>query len=189
MKDITSERLDILTELGEFTNKTATQDECHSKGYWHRAAFCLIINDKGDILLQQRSKEKKLWPNKWDVTVGGHVKSGELGRQALIRECEEELGLKIKDEEVKFIVGSISKYSKPGYVNNHFDEFYLIIKNVKIDELILQKEEVEQAKYFSQKELLERINNNYDGLTEKTVSWSFIKRIIENNAINKLANK
>ena len=180
------EKLDILTELGEFTYKTATLDECHSKGYWHRAVFCIIVNNKGEILLQRRSKEKKLWPNKWDVTVGGHVRKGEFGRQALIRECEEELGLKVDDKEVKFIISSISKYNKDGYINNHFDECYIIIKDIKIDELILQKDEVDKAKYFSQEELLKRINNNYEGLTEKTVSWSFIKRIIENNTINKL---
>ena len=33
------ERLDVLTELGEFTGETVTQSECHSKGYWHRAVF------------------------------------------------------------------------------------------------------------------------------------------------------
>ena len=33
----------------------------------------------------------------WDVTVGGHVDSGEFGRQALIRETKEELGIEISD--------------------------------------------------------------------------------------------
>ena len=106
------EKLDVLTDSGEYTDQTATQNECHSKGYWHRAVFCLIINDDGEILLQRRSPEKKLWPNRWDVTVGGHVQSGELGRQTLIRECMEELGLDISDDEIKFIVSSISRYNK-----------------------------------------------------------------------------
>ena len=79
------ERLDILTDLGEFTGKTATQKECHTKGYWHRAVFCLVINNEGKILLQRRGSQKKLWPNRWDVTVGGHVQTGEFGRQALVR--------------------------------------------------------------------------------------------------------
>ena len=72
------EKLDVLTDVGEYTGEVATQKECHSKGYWHRAVFCLIINDEGKILLQRRSPEKKLWPNRWDVTVGGHVQAGEL---------------------------------------------------------------------------------------------------------------
>lgn len=179
-----NEKIDILTELGEYTGKTTTIDECHSKGYWHRAVFCLIINLDGKILLQKRSSNKKLWPNRWDVTVGGHVRSGELGRNALIRECKEEMGLEIFDDEIKFIIGSISKYNKNGYINNHFDEFYLIIKDVEINEIELQKDEVEEVRYFTQDELLDRINNNYDGITEKNVSWGFIKKLIESKMIN-----
>ena len=179
-----NERFDILTDLGEYTGKTATPDECHSRGYWHRAVFCLIVSLDGKILLQKRSSNKKLWPNRWDVTVGGHVRSGELGRYALIRECKEEMGLEIHDDEIKFIVGSIYKKKKNGYINNHFDEFYLVIRNVNLEEIVLQKEETEEAKYFTQDELLDRINNNYDGLTEKTVSWGFIKKIIESQKIN-----
>ena len=183
------EKLDILNDIGEYTGKTATPDECHSKGYWHRAVFCLIINSDGKILLQKRSTNKKLWPNKWDVTVGGHVRSGELGRNALIRECKEEMGLEIHDDEIKFIVSSISKYNKNNYINNHFDEFYLIIKDVNIEEIVLQKEEVDEARYFTQEELLKRINNNYDGITEKTVSWGFVKNLIESSMINSFIKK
>ena len=53
--------------------------------------YAFIIDDNKNVLLQKRSNTKKLWPNMWDVTVGGHVDSGEFGRQALIREVKEEL--------------------------------------------------------------------------------------------------
>ena len=53
---------------------------------------------------------KKLWPNKWDVTVGGHVESGEFGSQTIIRECKEELGIDVKENEIKYIVSSTSIY-------------------------------------------------------------------------------
>ena len=111
-----------------------------------------------------------------------------MGYQALIREIKEELGLKITSNEIKFILSSISKYDKNGYINNHFDEFYLVFKNIDIDKIKYQKDEVSEVKYFSQKELLRRINNHYEELTEKTVSWSFVKRIIENNIINEFIN-
>ena len=180
------EKLDVLTDTGEYTGQTATQDECHSNGYWHRAVFCLIINDEGEILLQRRSSNKKLWPNRWDVTVGGHVQTGEIGRETLIRECMEELGLNISDDEIKFIVSSVSRYNKNGYINNHFDEFYLVLKNVNTNDVSLQEDEVSEVRYFSQDELLKRIDNNYDGITEKTVAWSLVKTLSKRNAFNKL---
>ena len=66
-------------------------------------------------------------------------------------------------------------------IRKHYDECYLIMKDVDVSELKLQKEEVIDAKYFSKRELLERIDNNYDELTEKTVSWHFLKKILDSN--------
>ena len=80
------------------------------------------------MLLQKRSKEKKLWPNLWDVTLGGHVDSGEFGRQALIREAKEELGLDLNDDDIKYLVGSTSINIKGNIINKHYNECYLIKK-------------------------------------------------------------
>lgn len=120
------EEMDVLNEFGEFTGKVATREECHKKGYWHRAVYGFIINKNGEILLQKRSKKKKLWPLKWDVTVGGHVNVNEIGREALIRECKEELGLEVSDDEIKFIISSTSINEISGYINKHYNECYLI---------------------------------------------------------------
>ena len=66
---------DVLDENGRFINKIAGREECHKKGLWHRAVVAHIINSKQQVLLQKRSATKKLWPNLWDVTAGGHVLS------------------------------------------------------------------------------------------------------------------
>lgn len=174
------EMFDVLNEYGEFTGKIASREECHKKGYWHRAVYAFIIDNNGMILLQKRSENKKLWPNMWDVTVGGHVDSGEFGRQALIREVREELGIQISDDDIKYIVGSTSINRQENIINKHYNECYLITKNVDISNITVQKEEVEDVKYFSKEELLKRINNNYDGLTVKTGAWNFLQKILEN---------
>ena len=102
------EKFDVLNELGEFTGEIATREECHKEGLWHRAIYAFIIDENKNILLQKRSDNKKLWPNMWDVTVGGHVDAGEFGRQALIREVKEELGIEINDDDIKYLNGSTS---------------------------------------------------------------------------------
>lgn len=179
--DNNMETLDVLNEYGEFTGKIATREECHKNGYWHRAVYAFIIDDNGRVLLQKRSRNKKLWPNLWDVTAGGHVDSGEFGRQALIRETKEELGIQISDEDIKYIAGSTSVNIQGDIINKHYNECYLITKNIDISDIIVQKEEVEEVKYFSRDELIKRIDNNYDGLTEKTGAWNFLKLILEKN--------
>ena len=180
------EKLDVLNERGEFTGAVATREECHKKGLWHRAVYGFVIDKNSNEKKKKRSSNKKLWPNKWDVTVGGHVRSGEFGRQALIRECKEELNLEVKDSEIKYLISSTLTYNKNGYINNHYDECYLITKDVDISKLKLQESEVSEIKYFKIEELINRINNNYDGLTEKNVSWNFIKKILESDILKQL---
>lgn len=46
-------------------------------GLRHKAVALFIINNKGQVLLQKRSVKKKMWPGMWDLSTGGHVKSGE----------------------------------------------------------------------------------------------------------------
>lgn len=174
------EIFDVLNEWGEFTGKTATREECHKQGLWHRAVYAFVINDKVEVLLQKRSKNKKLWPDKWDVTAGGHVDSGEFGRQALIREVKEELGIDIKDDDIKYLLGSTSITEQGDIINKHFNECYIITKNIDISKIKLQEEEVSEVKFFEKEELLRRVRNNYEGLTEKTGVWNFLERILDN---------
>ena len=174
-----NEFFDVLNEFGEFTGKTATREECHEKGLWHRAVYAFIIDNDSNVLLQKRSGNKKLWPNLWDVTVGGHVDSGEFGRQALIREVKEELGIEIKDDDIKYLVGSTSINEKGSIINKHYNECYLITKKIDISKVMLQEEEVSEIKYFPKDEVLRRISNNYEGLTNKTGPWNFLKVILE----------
>lgn len=173
------EQFDVLNELGEFTGKIATREECHKNGLWHRAVYGFIIDKDRNILLQKRSKNKKLWPDMWDVTVGGHVIAGEFGRQALIRETKEELGIDISDDEVKYLVGSTSINNQNGIINKHYNECYLITKDVDISAIKLKEDEVSEVKYFSKDELIKRIKNNYEGLALKTGPWNFLQIILE----------
>lgn len=172
------EMFDVLNEWGVYTGEVASRDRCHTEGLWHRAVYGFVIDKNKNVLLQKRSANKKAWPNLWDVTVGGHVDSGEFGRQALIREAKEELGLDITDDEIKYLVGSTSIDTAKG-INKHYNECYLILKDVDISEIKLQKEEVSEVRYFSKAEILEKIDNNLDGLTTKTGPWTFLKKLLE----------
>lgn len=172
------EKFDVLDETGMYVGKVASREDCHKQGLWHRAVFAFIFNDKNEILLQKRSSNKKLWPNLWDVPVGGHVLAGEFGREALIRETKEEINLDICDNDIKFLVCTTSKNVKGDIINNHFNECYMITKNVDISKLKLQEEEVSDIKYFPKEEVLKRIENNYEGLTEKYNAWNLLKKLI-----------
>ena len=175
-----NEYFDILNENGEFTNEIASREECHTKGLWHKAVVLFIISsDNKKILLQQRSSTKKSWPNLWDITAGGHVLKGELGYQSVIRETKEELGIDVKKEELEFIGATISVDTAGVGPNKHFNEYYIAHKDINIDDITLQKEEVQDIKWFSVKDVTQKINNNYETLTGKTGCWDYLVKYFE----------
>ena len=95
------------------------------------------------------------------------------------RECKEELGIEINDNDIKYLVGSTSINEQGDIINKHYNESYLITKNIDMSDIVLQKEEVSEVRYFSKDELLKRISNNYEGLTTKTGPWNFLRIILE----------
>lgn len=52
----------------------------------------IIMNSKGRIYLQKRSKLKDENPGLYDKTIGGHVPKGDTWDLTTVRECAEELG-------------------------------------------------------------------------------------------------
>ncbi|NYE68924.1 NUDIX domain-containing protein [Microlunatus parietis] len=58
-------------------------------------ATAALVRD-GLILLAHRHPDRRWYPDCWDL-VGGHIEAGETAAQAVIRECREELGIRIRD--------------------------------------------------------------------------------------------
>ena len=75
-------------EIG-FRSKT----ECHTgKGVLHRAFSIFVLNGGNELLLQQRSPSKMLWPGYWSNTCCSHPRRGETMDVAVKRRLKQELG-------------------------------------------------------------------------------------------------
>ncbi len=67
---------------------------CHNgDGVLHRAFSLFIFNRSGDLLLQQRSPSKRLWPLSWSNSCCSHPRKGESMERAIERRLDEELGM------------------------------------------------------------------------------------------------
>lgn len=179
------EFFDILNEKGNYTGKVESREKCHKQGLWHKAVAVFIINSKEQVLLQRRSPNKKMWPNMWDMTAGGHVLTNEFGFQAAIREVKEELGIELDKKDMTFIGSSISTNIKGDIINNHFNEYYIINKDIDETKLTLQKEEVSEVKWIDKNEIIEKIKDNYNGITSKEGCWEYLVKYYEWTDINK----
>lgn len=173
------EYFDVLNNKGEYTGKIESREKCHKEGLWHKAVVVFIINSKGQVLLQKKSSKKKMWPNMWDITAGGHVLSGEFGFQAIIRECKEEIGMFLDKKDITFIGSSISTNIKGDIINNHFNEYYIAKKEIDLNSLKLQREEVSEVKWMDKEEIINRIKENYNGITDKEGCWEYLIKYYE----------
>ncbi len=63
----------------------------------HRAAHLFLFNSKGELLIQKRPKNKRVYPDVWDDSCAGYVSSGETYEDCVQKECFEELRIKLKD--------------------------------------------------------------------------------------------
>lgn len=69
--------------------------DCHvGTGVLHRAFSLFIFNARDELLVQQRSASKSLWPNYWSNSCCSHPRRGESMTAAIHRRLMEELGLR-----------------------------------------------------------------------------------------------
>lgn len=118
------------------------------KGRYSVVVLAFIENSKGEFLFQMTSKRKK---NVW-ATTGGHVKSGQTSKESIIEEIKEELGIDINADEVKLF--KTYKY------DDAFKDVFYIKKDIDINSLTYEKDEVEYVKYLTKDKILDLINNN-----------------------------
>lgn len=117
------------------------------------------------MLIQKRQSWKKLWPNMWDVTVGGAVQSEETSRQAAERETFEEIGYRIdlSNERAFFTIN----------FGGGFDDYFLVERDIDIKDLRLQYEEVQSVKWASKHEVLQLAKEN------KFINYWFLEKLFD----------
>ncbi|MBR6789539.1 MAG: NUDIX domain-containing protein [Oscillospiraceae bacterium] len=140
--------LDIDRQL---TGGKMVRGEPIKEGEHHLVIHVCIFNKQGEMLIQQRQPFKEGWPNMWDVSTGGSAVAGDTSQTAAHREVLEELGLSIDFTGIR----PQMTINFPG----GFDDMYFIEREVNIDDVILQPEEVQAVKWASHDEICEMIDD------------------------------
>ena len=123
------------------TDKTYRKGEPIPEGYYPMVVMVVIRNSEGKFLMQKRVKSKG---GDWGVT-GGHPKSGETPLEGIITEEKEELGLDFSHEN--FIEYDSGCDGKDCY------KMYFVNKDINLDDIKIQKEELSEVRWFSMEEL------------------------------------
>ena len=116
-----------------------------AEGDYHLVVHLCIFNSKGELLIQKRQPWKKGWSGLWDLTVGGSAVLGESSREAVEREAKEELGIDVNLEGHRPLMTINFKQG--------FDDYWIIERDISLESLTLQYDEVAEAKWVNEEEL------------------------------------
>lgn len=159
------ELIDVLDENGVKTGEVLTRKEVHKRELWHRAIAVAIVNEENQILMQQRSYNKDKNAGMWDISVAGHISSGQDALTAASREINEEvsvnLGFNVDIKEFRYMFSyRKEEMFKEDYIERQFYDFFILRKNgLKAEDIKIQESEVEQIKFVNISELNEMIES------------------------------
>ncbi|MFD1061966.1 NUDIX domain-containing protein [Winogradskyella litorisediminis] len=173
------ERIDIVDSEGIPTGKTALKSEIHKNGWYHNTIHLWLYNANNEILLQQRSHKKVIYPLLWDVSVAGHIDAGESFIEAALRETKEEIGLQLKADDLVKIGTRLHKsiYNDGAIKDFEFHQIYISEIKVNLEDLTPQKDEVEALKFVSFKDfenLLANSKNNSHFIASNSSYYKFV---------------
>jgi len=134
--------------------------EAHQKGLLHRAFSIFVLNDKNELLLQQRAAQKYHSPLLWTNTCCSHQRAGETTIEAGNRRLIEEMGFSTPLKELFSFI-----YKAPfdnGLTEHEFDHVMIGYYN---QNPIINTSEVENWKWLDIEEVRKKMIENPEEYT------------------------
>lgn len=137
------ELIAIVDLNGTPTGKTCFKSFAHKNGILHASVHIWLYTSEQKILIQKRKETKDVFPNLWDVSVAGHISDGETPMTAALRETQEEIGLDLTQQELKYLgIWEDKHHHENGIVDHEIHHLYIAQLSKELSELTLQEEEV-----------------------------------------------
>lgn len=151
------ELFDICDNKGNPTGKVTERSVAHATGAIHRTAHVWIVrqaeNGSWQILLQKRSQQKDSFPGCMDTSSAGHVQAGCECLESARRELKEELGIDASEEDLTYVGyfddGDVkAEFNGKPFHDHEIAFVHVYEKEIDINQLILQKEEVDAVQWM-----------------------------------------
>lgn len=150
-----------LVDINDVVLSTTTHDKVFDyeniRPYYLRAANAFIIRSDGKLWIPRRTADKKIAPNGLDFSAGEHVMSGENYEQAMVRGFEEELGMKISEQDLTLFYTSTPQTNPDSY---YINRNYLVHYN---DAPIYNPKDFVSYEWLTPQELITRMKSGEAG--------------------------
>lgn len=115
-------------------------------GIRHRAFTVLVFDADDNILLAQRSPDKRLWDTHWDGTVASHPEQGQTQTEATEQRLEEELGISPAQYEDLHVTDTFEY--KRYYLNDGIEHEVCTVLKCTLDKTALDPDPEEVGGYL-----------------------------------------
>lgn len=170
------ELLELRREDGSLTGIVRERSMVHENGDLHGTSHVWVVRSpregEFEILMQKRSRCKDSYPGCYDISSAGHIPAGCGYLDSALRELAEELGIQAEAEDLREAFTHLGYaenefYGKP-FKNAEVSKVYVYDRPVEIQDLKLQKEEVEEVCWMDYKKILTEVRREAAcGKTEK----------------------
>jgi len=156
------ELLYVLDDDGNSTGKLEKRSYIHEHGLFHNEiALWIIDKENKKVLLQRRSPNKIINPNKFGLCAG-HVVGDDTIEQTVFKETMEELGLDLKNYDIKFL----AKLKRIETYQKCFSYHFYIFAKLDLNDLNIQKEELTEIFYIDYETLKQMVENQDKNISE-----------------------
>ena len=168
----------VYDKTGKYLYDIDVSKEKELNNEYLHGVTCFVINEKDEVLMELRANTE-LTPGKIDL-VSGHVNGDEVSLKAMLRELEEEVGIKgVLGSDIKR-VNDLTKplgFESKGKIRNFHIDFYCM--QTKKHHFTIQPEEVASLKWVPMEKAFDMIksgetkfpkqqrNVNYDQIFDK----------------------
>jgi len=140
--------MEIINIVDEQGNLVKTMPRKDAENERHQVVRILIRNSKGEILIQRRAKDKKFYPDYYDLGVAETVQAGEKLKGAAVRGLKEELSIDTK---------GVREWFDMLFSDGKNRRWYRVFMVVYDGEFQIDNDEVTEATFVSIEELHELI--------------------------------
>ena len=147
----TDEYLDLVDTNDQVIGKKKRSEVYTERLSNFRVVNAFVVNSNGEIWIPRRAANKRVFPLCLDMSMGGHVESGESYEQTLKRETQEELNIDTDQAAVRSL----------GHLTPHKDgvSAFMNVYEIKTDETPkYNKKDFTEYFWLAPKALFERIS-------------------------------
>lgn len=150
------ELLDLVDELDNVTGSSPRSFIYEKRLTNFRVINCFLKNSNNELWIPRRTAHKKIFPLCLDVSMGGHVSSGENYEEAFVRELNEELNINANNIPFKEI----------GYFTPHehnVSAFMKVYEIITDQDPLYNQDDFIEARWLKPTEIIKILNNGDKG--------------------------